>query len=89
MWTDEVLADREAAMRRPHLLPPGQPWGHDLVVAQATRDVWADLYRLARLGLAAEQTGHRRLAACVNGDTSPEDDVAFLGLLNHPAWRTE
>jgi len=81
MWTDETLATAEAHRRE---------------LAKLNDDKFlegeAELFRLCRLGLAAEQVGRTNLEEAVEWGRVLvwENDAAttsLQSLISHPAWR--
>ena len=87
MWTDEELAGHERSIRK---AVAAQPNGGVLFHDTPLKD--ADLYRLARLGLAAEQVGRNKFQDCASSESAiayGSVDVAksVLDFTTHPAWR--
>lgn len=85
MWTDEDLALKQHAHQQNAVGLAGDVRARDACLA--------DLYRLARLGLAAERTGWATFSAatfafgefCAPGQ-GREARVSLDAFLNHPAW---
>lgn len=88
MRTEEELAKAQVACERD--ATKARTLGNVVYADGEVRH--AEVYRLARLGLAAEQAGRDNIESATDGAQfylNPDDLAKYDAFLAHPAWRKE